>query len=66
MAKKATSEKVAKISGRIMRKWAKLERGLSKSDYVAFFDRITWGDIITLAASNLSQTEPAKVKRKAR
>lgn len=56
MAKKKTSARVAKIAGRILES----AKAIKKKEPLARVFVIDVNDAITLAASVLSQTEPAK------
>jgi len=54
-AKKRTSAAIAKIAGRVM---AKYEERYINVGNVTYADGLSWSDVVALAASCLSQTEP--------
>lgn len=71
-ASKRSSARVAKIAGRLMRQYEMACRRTENihpmlhCSRVTDFDCVEWIDVITLAASVLSQTEPTKAKAKVR
>lgn len=69
MAREKTSPRVAKIAGSIMQKWKDWKKDgvkVNRTDWVVQGDELVWGDVLALAASVLTQSEPPKKKAKAR
>lgn len=71
MPKKATSARVAKISGKIMRQHqemlAECKRVRCKPEpYVLGYDLIRWSDVLAICGSDLVQREPKRKKRKSK